>query len=82
MVFLKEIELFFKKGLTNREISGIMYRSLKRPCLNAGVAEQADARDLKSRDTRVSYRFDPGHRHQAGKIQYRGVEQPGSSSGS
>ena len=29
----------------------------------AGVAELADARDLKSRDTKVSYRFDPGHRH-------------------
>ena len=33
----------------------------------AGVAEQADARDLKSRDTRVSYRFDPGHRHHVGE---------------
>ena len=43
----------------------------------AGVAELADARDLKSRDTKVSYRFDPGFRHQ-----YRGVEQFGSSSGS
>ena len=32
----------------------------------AGVAEQADARDLKSRDTKVSYRFDPGHRHHRG----------------
>ena len=31
----------------------------------AGVAEQADARDLKSRDTRVSCRFDPGLRHQS-----------------
>ena len=31
---------------------------------SAGVAELADARDLKSRDTRVSYRFDPGYRHQ------------------
>ena len=38
----------------------------------AGVAEQADARDLKSCDTRVSYRFDPGLRHQS---YYRGVEQ-------
>ena len=42
---------------------------------DAGVAELADARDLKSRDTRVSYRFDPGHRHHR-KI-YRGVEQSG-----
>ena len=31
----------------------------------AGVAEQADAWDLKSCDTRVSYRFDPGLRHQS-----------------
>ena len=35
-------------------------------CYLAGVAEQADARDLKSRDTKVSYRFDPGHRHHRG----------------
>ena len=34
---------------------------------SAGVAELADARDLKSRDTRVSYRFDPGYRHQTTK---------------
>ena len=34
---------------------------------NAGVAELADARDLKSRDTKVSYRFDPGHRHHRGQ---------------
>ena len=32
--------------------------------VDAGVAEQADARDLKSRDAKASYRFDPGHRHQ------------------
>lgn len=31
---------------------------------DAGVAELADARDLKSREGRPSYRFDPGHRHQ------------------
>ena len=29
----------------------------------AGMAELVDARDLKSRETRVSYRFDPGFRH-------------------
>ncbi len=29
----------------------------------AGVAELADARDLKSRVTRVTYRFKPGLRH-------------------
>lgn len=27
------------------------------------MAKLADARDLKSRDARASYRFDPGHRH-------------------
>ena len=32
----------------------------------AGVAELVDARDLKSRDTKVSYRFDPGYRHHRG----------------
>ena len=30
---------------------------------DAGVAELADARDLKSREERSSYRFDPGRRH-------------------
>ena len=30
----------------------------------AGMAELADARDLKSREIYFSYRFDPGFRHQ------------------
>ena len=30
---------------------------------NAGMAELADARDLKSREIYFSYRFDPGFRH-------------------
>ena len=38
---------------------------------SAGMAELADARDLKSRVTKVTYRFKPGFRHQS----YRGVEQ-------
>ena len=46
--------------------------------LYAGVAELADARDLKSRGTQIPYRFEPGFRHHI----YRGVEQPGSSLGS
>ena len=29
----------------------------------AGMAELADARDLKSREIHFSYRFDPGFRH-------------------
>ena len=34
----------------------------------AGMAEQADARDLKSRGTNIPYRFDPGFRHHYGKL--------------
>ena len=30
---------------------------------HAGMAELADARDLKSREINFSYRFDPGFRH-------------------
>ena len=61
---------YFKKGLTNRLLCGIMpyANRMERESLGAkaGVAELADARDLKSRDTKVSYRFDPGHRHHRG----------------
>ena len=32
-------------------------------CLKAGVAEQADAQDLKSCGTNLPYRFDSGRRH-------------------
>ena len=42
------------------------------------MAELADARDLKSRETHLSYRFKPGFRHQTvfpQTNQYRGVEQ-------
>ena len=39
----------------------------------AGVAEQADARDLKSLGKRLPYRFDPGHRHHVrGKLNIAG----------
>jgi hypothetical protein len=31
--------------------------------INAGVAEQADAQDLKSCGTKIPYRFDSGRRH-------------------
>ena len=31
--------------------------------IHAAVAELADARDLKSLDGQLSYRFDPGQRH-------------------
>ena len=58
----------------------IMYKQSGRPLghLHAGMAELADARDLKSREINFSYRFDPGFRHHL----YRGMEQSGSSSGS
>ena len=42
------------------------------------MAELADARDLKSREVHLSYRFKPGFRHQTvfpQTNQYRGVEQ-------
>jgi hypothetical protein len=61
-------ELFSKNILTKGAERDIIIdanrkgKQAPRVC-NAGVAEQADARDLKSRDARASYRFDPGHRH-------------------
>ena len=58
---------FFKKDLTFGEVSVIIYRlkELKARATNAGVAELVDARDLKSRDTKVSYGFDSRFRHQS-----------------
>ena len=47
----------------------------------AGVAELADARDLKSLDPKRSYRFDPGPRHKLRLGMTRGGEA-GISSGS
>ena len=67
----KKDEKFFQKGVDKRK--GVCYNKQCEPkgrsllVLPAGVAEQADARDLKSRDARASYRFDPGHRHQGTK---------------
>ena len=60
------------------ELSGFSLRSKREPLprsqffsafsrlykLSAGVAELADAQDLKSCDPYRSYRFDPGLRHQ------------------
>ncbi len=49
----------------------------------AGVAELADAQDLKSCEGQTSYRFDSGLRHhKVPTFKYRRVEQSGSSSGS
>ena len=58
-----DVFLFFL--LTNSHQSGIIDRQQGKPPgeSSAGVAELADARDLKSRDTKVSYRFEPGVRH-------------------
>ena len=64
---------FFKKGLTKKGECVIIHDansnvSKSSPVESfAGVAELADARDLKSRDTKVSYRFDPGYRHHRDK---------------
>lgn len=48
--------------LTKRKISAIIHR-VGTVC--AGVAELVDARDLKSRGTKLPYRFKPGFRHQS-----------------
>ena len=68
---IKKEEKFFKKGLTKERGCAIISNANRKDAsllvLPAGVAEQADARDLKSRDARASYRFDPGHRHQGTK---------------
>ena len=67
----KKKKSFFKKGLTKSIVCAIISNANRKDAsllvLPAGVAEQADARDLKSRDARASYRFDPGHRHQGTK---------------
>ena len=55
-----------KKGLTNGMEYDIITFANRRERILAGVAELADARDLKSRDAKASYRFDPGHRHHLG----------------
>ena len=76
MVITEMNQTYFKKVLTNGTQSAIKIKQPEKRY--AGVAELADARDLKSRGTQIPYRFDPGFRHQL----YRGVEQLGSSSGS
>ena len=60
-----EREVFFEIPLTNSGGGGIINKHSGNVCYGtyAGVAELADARDLKSRVTRVTYRFDPGLRH-------------------
>ena len=67
----KKFERKAKKGLTNPIRCGIIGNANRTGAQTlgaiAGVAELADARDLKSRDTKVSYRFDPGHRHHFGR---------------
>ncbi len=75
-----ERKLFFKKVLTTNGKCAIISRRTEKGkqviwVCNAGVAEQVDARDLKSRDAKASYRFDSGHRHHRNDHKYRGVEQ-------
>ena len=62
----------------------ILYRRLKESEF-AGVAEQADAWDLKSHGTNIPYRFDPGHRHHLYSFKTNRISRGravGSSSGS
>lgn len=60
-----KIKIFLKKPLTTDARCDILFgQQGKDPWgLCAGVAELADAWDLKSHDTKVSYRFEPGVRH-------------------
>ena len=68
----KKRKRFFKKDLTKGDGCAIINSANRKDAsllvLPAGVAEQADARDLKSRDMKISYRFDPGHRHHTVKL--------------
>ena len=70
--FEEKKKRIFKKGLTKAVECAIINNANSNVSKSspvdsfAGVAELADARDLKSRDTKVSYRFDPGHRHHRG----------------
>ena len=61
----KNSEIIFAKPIDKNEVVcyNIQVISARECDDSAGVAELADARDLKSRDTRVSYRFETGHRH-------------------
>ena len=75
--------IFEQKGLTKLVING----NIDKYGEHAGVAELADAQDLKSCEVNPSYRFDSGLRHhlEYSSVKfnmYRGVEQSGSSSGS
>ena len=49
--------------------------ALKIQTKNAGVAELADARDLKSREVHPSYRFDSGHRHEKYRVESKFFEK-------
>ena len=56
-----------KKVLTNNFNRDIILKHPRKGDIErrlyAGVAELADARDLKSRGTQIPYRFEPGFRH-------------------
>ena len=58
----RKVREFCQKVLTHMKMYAIIYKHYECAVL-AGVAEQADAADLKSADTKVSYRFKSGHRH-------------------
>ncbi len=68
---VREFFIFFKKLLTKEFQCDIIVKQQRdglscfvtRTGVCAGVAELADARDLKSRVTKVTYRFEPGVRH-------------------
>ena len=49
-------------------LSGAIKKSLLKEALFAGVAELADAQDLKSCGGYTPYRFDPGFRHHQSSV--------------
>ena len=85
-LIIKKVNIFYQKGVDKIKnvcytIQAIKSGHIRGVANSAGVAKLADARDLKSRGARAPYGFDSRSRHHL-NYQYRGVEQPGSSSGS
>ena len=57
----------FGQGLVICELSSLRFTNEDDRSKNAGVAKLADARDLKSREGKISCRFESDHRHCSAK---------------